>query len=285
MIDSYDEQPVLLTIAGFDPSGGAGIIVDIKTFQSFDCLATAAITSLTFQNSERVFGAVHETAESVRAQLLPLIEEFQIAAVKIGMLPTREVVLEVARLLSERNLPAPVVDPVLRSSSGYELMNEDAIAPMLSELFPQARVITPNIPEAESLTGLRIEDENGMRAAALKLREMGARAVLIKGGHLRQPGVTTKGSMPSELIAGASRQSSERAVDVLDNDGHVAVFGGEWIDAPQVRGTGCMLSSAIAAGLGKGMKLEAAVSTAKDFVAKAIRKVTDQASLETWPVN
>jgi hydroxymethylpyrimidine/phosphomethylpyrimidine kinase len=223
----------------------------------------------------------------VRAQLVPVIEEFQIAAVKIGMLPTREVVLEVARLLSERNLPAPVVDPVLRSSSGHQLMNEDAIAPMLSELFPQARVITPNIPEAERLTGLRIEDENGMRAAALKLREMGAPAVLIKGGHLRQPG-TTKGSMPSESMPGvrlAQRQSSERAVDVLDNHGHVAVFGGEWIDAPQVRGTGCMLSSAIAAGLGKGMKLEAAVSTAKDFVAKAIRKVTDQASLETWPVN
>jgi hydroxymethylpyrimidine/phosphomethylpyrimidine kinase len=273
-LDSYDEQPVLLTIAGFDPSGGAGVIVDIKTFHSFDCLAIAAITSLTFQNSERVFGAVHETAESVRAQLVPVIEEFQIAAVKIGMLPTREVVLEVARLLRERNLPAPVIDPVLRSSSGYQLMNEDAIGPMLSELVPQARVITPNIPEAESLTGLRIEDEKGMRAAALKLTEMGAHAVLIKGGHLRQPGVRAKQSA-----------SSGRAVDVLDDHGHVAVFGGEWIDGPQVRGTGCMLSSAIAAGLGKGMKLEAAVSTAKDFVAKAIRKVTDQALLETWPVN
>ena len=282
-IDLHDEQPVLLTIAGFDPSGGAGVIVDVKTFVSFGCRPTAAITSLTFQNSERVFGVAHETSESVRAQLVPLVEEFQIAAVKIGMLPTREVVLEVARLLREINLPAPVVDPVLRSSSGYQMMNEDARAAMLSELLPLARLITPNVPEAESMTGLRIEDENGMRAAALQLREMGALSVLIKGGHLQRPDVRWQGAGQKELMAGDQRlaqwRSSGRAIDVLDNQGHVAVFGGEWIESPQVRGTGCMLSSAIAAGLGKGMKLEAAVSTAKDFVAKAIRKACDQIPL------
>lgn len=271
--------PIVLTIAGFDPSGGAGIIADIKTFVAFDCLPTAAITSLTFQNSGGVFGAIHETAESVRAQILAVIEEFQIAAVKIGMLPTREVVLEVARLLRETNLPAPVVDPVLRSTSGYQLVEEDALEAMLSDLMPLARVVTPNIPEAESMTGLRIEDEDGMREAACKLREMGARAVLVKGGHLKQPGVAWQGSGQQELMAGDQRwaqwRSSGQAIDVLDNQGHVAVFGGEWIDSPQVRGTGCMLSAAIAAGLSKGMKLEAAVSTAKDFVLKAIRNAGD----------
>src|SRR5713226_9990056 len=108
--ETSSDQPVTLTIAGFDPSGGAGIIADIKTFVHFGCRPAAAITSLTFQNSKGVFGAVHETAASLRAQLLPVIEERQIAAVKIGMVPTREIVLEIAQLIRETNLPAPVID-------------------------------------------------------------------------------------------------------------------------------------------------------------------------------
>jgi hydroxymethylpyrimidine/phosphomethylpyrimidine kinase len=247
-------QPIALTIAGFDPSGGAGIIADIKTFVSFGSRPAAAITSLTFQNSEGVFGAIHETAASVRAQILPVVEEFRIAAVKIGMLPTRELVLEVARLLSETNMPAPVLDPVLRSSSGYALVEEGASGILLSALMPLARVITPNIPEAESFTGLRIEDEDGMREAARKLRELGARAVLVKGGHLKQG------------LAGGPGQ----AIDLLDDNGRVTVFRGEWIDSPTVRGTGCMLSAAIAACLAQGATLQDSVSTAKQFVADAI---------------
>src|SRR5262245_53524906 len=109
-------EPIVLTIAGFDPSGGAGIVADVKTFAHFGVRPAAAITSLTFQNSERVFGAIHESAHSLRAQVLPVIEEGGIAALKIGMLPTAELVLEVARLLVETDLPAPVIDPVMRSS-------------------------------------------------------------------------------------------------------------------------------------------------------------------------
>src|SRR5712691_8944307 len=115
--------PVALTIAGLDPSGAAGIVADIRTFVSHGCFATAAITSITFQNTTGVFGAVHQTAETVRAQVMPILEDFTLSCVKTGMLPTREVIAEVARLFRERELPAPVVDPVMKSTSGYELIN------------------------------------------------------------------------------------------------------------------------------------------------------------------
>jgi hydroxymethylpyrimidine kinase/phosphomethylpyrimidine kinase len=254
--------PVALTIAGLDPTGGAGILADIKAFTAFDCIPTAAITSLTFQNAQAVSGATHQNAEAVRRQVMAVVAELTVAAVKTGMLPTREVVSEVARLVSEANLPAPVVDPVLRSTSGYELMQRDAISVLLNELMPLARVITPNIPEAETLSGLGIENEEDLRAAAAKLRELGARAVLIKGGHLDQRSV--RGTNPTV------REGPPQSIDVLDDDGLVTVFRGQWIDAPPVRGTGCMMSSGIAGGLAKGMQLAEAVGAAKAFVAKEI---------------
>ena len=255
--------PVILTIAGFDPSGGAGLIADIRTVVAFGCTPVAAMTSLTMQNSEGVFGAIHQTPEALRAQILPVVREFRVAAVKIGMLPTREIVLEVARLLQETKMPAPVVDPVLRSTSGYELIEPEAREVLLSELMSLARLITPNIPEAEILTGTRITNETDMLGAARKLREMGARAVLIKGGHLKQRSeVRGQRSVEVEL--------NHQAIDILDDDGLVTGFRGEWIDSPPVRGTGCMLSSAIAACLGLGMDLQHSVSAAKRFVADAI---------------
>src|SRR6266567_6378220 len=265
--DRDNEQPAVLTIAGFDPSGGAGIIADVKTFQAFGCRPLAAITSLTFQNSQGVFGAIHQSAESLRSQVLPLIEEFRIAAVKVGMLPNIEIVLAVARLVRKMNLPAPVVDPVLRSSSGDELMAEAAVEVMLSELMPLARVITPNIPEAETLTGLQITSENEMCAASRKLREMGARGVLIKGGHLEERSEVSARVQHVHPFHDISRQ----AIDVLDDQDQITVLRGEWIDSPPVRGTGCMLSSAIAARLAQRMPLEESVRAAKEFVADAIR--------------
>jgi len=270
--DRDNEQPAVLTIAGFDPSGGAGIIADVKTFQAVGCRPLAAITSLTFQNSQGIFGAIHQSAESLRSQVLPIIEEFRIAAVKIGMLPTIEIVFAVARLVREMNLPAPVVDPVLRSSSGDELMAEAAIEVMLSELMPLARVITPNIPEAETLTGLKIKNEDEMREAARKLREMGARAVLIKGGHLNERS-EVRGQRSVDLVEHVHpvHDKSRQAIDVLDDQGQITVFRGEWIDSTPVRGTGCMLSSAIAALLAQRMPLEESVRAAKKFVADAIR--------------
>jgi hydroxymethylpyrimidine/phosphomethylpyrimidine kinase len=256
------EPPVALTIAGFDPSGGAGVVADLKTFTAFNCFATAAVTSLTFQNTLGVYGAAHQTAETVRAQVMPIVEDFRVACAKTGMLPTREVIEEVARLFRETPLPAPVVDPVVRSTSGYDLIDDDALASLVKELLPLARVLTPNIPEAERITGTSIRSEEDMRRAARVMRELGARAVLVKGGHLKsqESGVRSQGS-----------GDSSDAIDLLDDEGRVTIFRGEWIETTSTHGTGCTLAAAIAACLGWGMSLEEAVGTAKRFVADAIR--------------
>lgn len=239
-----------LTIAGFDPSGGAGVLADAATFDRFGLKASAAITSITFQNAEQGFGALDQGVEAVRSQLLPLLKDFTFVCAKTGMLPTREVVSEVARLFSETKLPRPVVDPVMISSAGQRLMEKSAVETLIGELLPLARLVTPNISEAETLTGISVTSEAAMRQAAAKIRELGASAVLIKGGHF--PGATD-------------------AIDVLDNEGHVTVFREQRIPGPGIRGSGCILSAAIAAELGKGQTLEEAVAAAKTFVTEAIR--------------
>jgi hydroxymethylpyrimidine kinase/phosphomethylpyrimidine kinase len=267
--NELNDSPAVLTIAGFDPSGGAGVIADIRTFLHFGCRPTAAITSLTFQNSQGVFGATHQSASSLRSQVVAIIEEYRISALKIGMLPTAELVGEVVRLIQEMDLPAPIVDPVFESSSGYRLIEDDAIEGLMSEFVPQARLVTPNIPEAEKLAGLNVHDEEDMRQAAARIRELGARAVLIKGGHL--------GTQASRLLrsprkaAGGTPAYRSEAIDLLDDEGQVTIFRGKWIDSQPVRGTGCMLSSAIAAGLAKDLQLCEAVQAAKQFVAREIQ--------------
>jgi hydroxymethylpyrimidine/phosphomethylpyrimidine kinase len=241
--------PVALTIAGFDPSGGAGVVADIKTFTAFGCFATAAVTSLTYQNTTGVYGAAHQTAEAVRAQVLPVVEDFRVAGAKTGMLPTGEVIEEVARLFREAGLPAPVVDPVVRSTSGYDLVDDAALDALKRELLPLARLVTPNIPEAERITGLEIRGRDDMLEAARMIRGMGARAVLVKGGHLRG-----------------------RALDVLDEDGEVTCFDAERIDTTSTHGTGCTLAAGIAACLARGYNVEDSVALAKRYVTEAIRR-------------
>jgi hydroxymethylpyrimidine kinase/phosphomethylpyrimidine kinase len=245
-------MPVALTIAGFDPSGGAGVVADVKTFTAFGCFATAAVTSLTFQNTTGVFGATHQTAGDVRAQVLPVVEDFRVAGVKTGMLPTREVISEVARLLRETALGevGAIIDPVVRSTSGFDLIDDDALAALKTELLPLARLVTPNLPEAERLTGLEIKTETDMRRAAALLREMGARAVLVKGGHL----------------------TGGEAVDLLDDDGRIELFRAPRIETNATHGTGCTLAAAVAACRARGMNLTHAVGAAKHFVTEAIRR-------------
>lgn len=260
--DEINTVPIALTIAGLDPSGGAGIIADIRTFAAYGCFGTAAITSLTFQNTTGVFGAIHQTASTVRAQVTPILEDFKVSCAKTGMLPTREIIREVARLF-RADLPAPVVDPVMRATSGDDLIDDDAVSSLVSELFPLARLVTPNIPEAERLTGLSIRDEQTMRVAASQIRQMGARAVLVKGGHL------------ARQSAGDNRQEAAarlEAVDVLDDEGRITTLRDEMIAGGEVHGSGCTLSAAIAAGLGNGLTLEAAVQAAKRFVTEVIRR-------------
>lgn len=275
---------IALTIAGFDPAGEAGVLADARTFAAFGFQASAAITSLTFQNRARVFGALHQSGEAVRAQVMPLLDDYKIVCSKIGMLPTRDVVWEVARLFRENDLPSPVVDPVIISTSGQRLMEENALDSLISELLPVTRLITPNIPEAEQLTGMSITSEPDMQQAAAMIRELGARAVLIKGGHLGEQ--EAAGDRTQE--AGGSTQEAEsegdrddkrfalrsESIDLLDDDGKVTIFRAERIPGAALHGSGCILSAAIAAGLGKGRTLEDSVSIAKTFVWEAIREAS-----------
>jgi hydroxymethylpyrimidine kinase/phosphomethylpyrimidine kinase len=238
--------PRALTIAGFDPSGGAGLLAGVRTFAAFGLQAHGVITSITFQNEHKVVGAEHQSAASVRAQVEPLLSGAKIVSATTGMLPTREVVEEVARLFREEKLPRPVVDPVINASSGYRLMAEDAVEVFVDKLLPLAAVVTPNVPEAEMLAGTKIETETDMRNAAAFIRRLGAKAVLIKGGHLTE--------------------TDGEAIDVLDNEGNVMVYRKPMIAGAKLHGSGCVLAAAIAAGLGKEMTLEDSVSLAKRFL-------------------
>jgi len=250
-MDEANARPVVLTIAGLDPSGGAGIVADIKTIYALGCFPAAALTSITYQNTTGVFGAEHQTAETLRAQVEPVIRDLDIAAAKTGMLPTAEIVAEVARLFSEESLPAPVVDPVMVSTSGHDLIGDEAFQILKTRLLRVARIVTPNIPEAERLAGFSIESEADMRRAAEAIRSLGARAVLVKGGH---------------------RAIQQQAIDLLlDENENFVEFREDYLDVGEIHGSGCTLSAAIAANLAKGMTLEDAIRAAKNYVTEAIK--------------
>jgi hydroxymethylpyrimidine kinase/phosphomethylpyrimidine kinase len=257
--NSKSQTPVCLTIAGLDPSGGAGIIADIKTFTAFGCFATAAITSLTFQNTTGVFGAIHQTAESIRGQIEPVIEDYTVAGLKTGMLPTREVIGETARIVKENRLKNFVVDPVVRSTSGFDLIDDQALRVLIEQLFPLADVVTPNLPEAERITRRKIETENDVRQAAKTMQSFGARNVLIKGGHLFDE-------------KKANQNAVRIARDFLFTGDDLQTFEAEYIETNATHGTGCALAAAITANLALGKNLNESVAAAKRFVTQAIRR-------------
>jgi len=245
---SHSAPPILLTIAGFDPSCGAGTAADLKTFAAHGCYGVAAITSLTVQNTQGV-ETVHNTPSAeLRAQLEALVKDCEIAAVKIGMLGNRGNAAVVGEFLDAHIFAHVVLDPVMKSSSGAELLDAAGIKYVAMELLKRASVITPNVPEAEVLTGMTIKDVADMEAAARKIVEMGARAVIVKGGHM------------------------ERAVDVLFDGTEMVQLGGDRVKTDNTHGTGCTFASAIAAQLASSRSLVEAATLAKAYVTKAIEK-------------
>jgi hydroxymethylpyrimidine/phosphomethylpyrimidine kinase len=240
--------PILLTIAGFDPSCGAGVAADLKTFAAYGCYGVAAITSLTVQNTQGV-EAVHNTPSAeLRAQLDVLAKDCEITAVKVGMLGNRGNAVAVGEFLDAHKFAHIVHDPVMKSSSGTELLDAGGVKYIAAELLKRSNVITPNVPEAEALTGLEIKDVAGMEAAARKLVEMGARAVIVKGGHM------------------------DRAVDVVFDGNELVQLGGEKVKGENTHGTGCTFASALLAQLAAGRGLIEAATLAKAYVTKAIEK-------------
>ena len=252
-----------MTIAGLDPSGGAGVVADIKTFSAFGCYAAAAVTSVTFQNTTGVFGAVHQTADSVRQQVQPIIDDLGVHALKTGMLPTAEIIEEIARLIHENGLENFVVDPVVRSTSGFDLIDDNALRSLIKNLFPLADVITPNVPEAERISGVAFESERDIADAASVMREMGAKNVVIKGGH--------SNSGPWTVDSGQLKTASRMAVDYLFLGDEIHKIEGLYHDTTATHGTGCVLSAAITANLALGKPLLEAVQIAKAFVNEGIR--------------
>jgi hydroxymethylpyrimidine/phosphomethylpyrimidine kinase len=245
---SNSTPPILLTIAGFDPSCGAGTAADLKTFAAHGCYGVAAITSLTVQNTQVVQEVQNTPSAALRAQLEVLVSDCEIAAVKIGMLGNRGNAVAVAEFLDAHRFPHVVHDPVMKSSTGTELLDPAGIKYIITEMLGRSSVITPNVPEAEILTGQIIKDTSDMEAAARKIVEMGAHAVIVKGGHM------------------------DKAVDILFDGNQVMLLAGDKGKEESLHGTGCTFASALAAHLSAGRSLFEAATLAKAYVTKAIEK-------------
>ncbi len=238
--------PIVLSIAGYDPSSGAGVTADIKTAAAHGCYAVTCITALTVQSTLGVRRVEAVRGETVTETLAELATDLEMAAVRIGMLGSGPVAKAVAAFLEHRRPRNVVLDPVFRSSSGAELLDPAGIEVLRNRLLPAADVITPNIDEAAALTGFRVADLDGMRAAAEHLQGMGARAVIITGGHLPQP------------------------VDLLCYGGMEREYPGHRIDSRSTHGTGCAFATALACRLAQGSGLTEAVELAKEFVTEGI---------------
>ena len=237
-----------LTIAGSDSGGGAGIQADLKTFHAHGVFGLSAITSVTAQNTQAVCAAYDLPEQIIRAQLAAVFDDIEIAAVKTGMLASCAIVEAVTDALATRNRQPLVVDPVMVSTSGFPLLNFDAIQSIVHHLLPLASVVTPNRPEAEVLAHQTIDTRLAAGIAARKIADLGARAVLVKGGHLQ----------------GA-------AVDVLWDGDSETIFERERLTTANTHGTGCTLASAIAANLALGCGLRDAIAKAKTYITEAIR--------------
>ncbi len=240
--------PRAMTIAGSDSGGGAGVQADLKTFAALGVYGTSVLTAITAQNTVAVI-AVHEVpTDIIAAQIAAVMDDIGADAVKTGMLSSRAIVELVAAELKRRRVRQLVVDPVMVSKSGDSLLRQEAVEALRSRLVPLAAVVTPNIPEAEVLTGLKIASDADVRRAAERIIGLGARAVVVKGGHREGP-----------------------ATDLFYDGARFQEFGAERILTTNTHGTGCTFASAVAAGLARGMSVLEAVALAKVYVTEAIR--------------
>ena len=241
-------RPVALTIAGSDSGGGAGIQADLKAFSALGVFGASVITAVTAQNTQGVRAVEDISPQTVAAQIDAVCEDMTVGATKIGMVSRRETIAAIAAGLARHGL-RPVLDPVMVATSGDRLLQPDAIATLRAELLPLATLVTPNLPEAALLTDTPVaEDEAAMIAQAEAILKAGAGAVLVKGGH----------------------GSGAESTDILVTPAGLTRYSAPRIATPNTHGTGCTLSAAIAAGLARGLPLDAAVGEAKDYLQAAL---------------
>ena len=241
--------PKALTIAGSDSGGGAGIQADLKTFSAFRVFGMSVLTAVTAQNSLGVQGVENLPPAFVAQQLRSVLDDFGTDAAKCGMLSTAGIIDAIADVLADHRIEKLVVDPVMVAKSGDPLLQADARTALADRILPLALVVTPNLPEAEVLAGMRVVEPEDMEEAARRIHVMGPRYVLVKGGHL-------KGD----------------ATDLLWNGREFTRFTAARVDSANTHGTGCTFSAAIAAGLARGQALGDAIRSAKAYVTRAIRE-------------
>lgn len=237
-----------MTVAGSDSGGGAGIQADLKTFQELEVFGTSALTAITAQNTLGVQGIYPLSPEAVKEQMESVLSDIGADAVKTGMLFSREIIEVVASILQKYEVRHLVVDPVMVAKGGQSLLQEEAVDAVKRALLPLAEIVTPNIPEAEVLTGMKIETDEDAEEAARRIASWGARHVVIKGGH----------------------RATSTATDLLFDGKNFFRLSGERVDTRHTHGTGCTYAAAIAAELAKGNQVLEAAKTAKSFIQAAI---------------
>jgi len=240
-------QKVILTVGSFDPSGCSGVAADIKTLMAFKCYAVSVLTAVTSQNTQKIDGIYPIPLEMIGQQFDALTDDFEISAVKVGLIPYPKAIELVATLLLSFKLRNIVFDPIIKSSTGYVFLKEDSIELIKQLLIPITDVITPNLYEASVLTGIEVNDSYTMKDAATKLVEMGAKNVIVKGGHLEK-----------------------RAIDCLYDGSKYNFFDSPKLNTNRTRGTGDTFASIIAIHLAKKENLFDAVNNAKKYLARAM---------------
>ncbi len=264
---SKKSYPIVLSIAGSDSSGGAGMQADLKTFSALGVYGATAITAITAQNTLGVHSQLAINPQMVYDQIVAVLDDLHPSFVKIGMLSNVEIVYAVAEALSRYSLSI-ILDPVIVSSSGHRLLSVEAQDVIKEKLLPMTTLVTPNIPEMETLTNMHISNFEEKEKAARHLMDYGVKSVLLKGGH-------EDGEVKTDLLFIGAQELMNSGTSEFDSANHCITFSSKTISTKNIHGTGCTLSSAIAAFMARGLCLEDAVAEAKKFISNAIEAGAD----------